>query len=139
MGHVPEQEAIPSAEDLTYAGDFNWLATRARPGLSYFVSLLASTLTKYNHRSQQLAKEILRWITQPRDYVLKVNKHGNIHELKAWIDAGYGGPGTNAQTGMGVEWAEAAILWRSSRQTVSSFRIAEAELGVAAWTCQVLD
>ena len=46
MTKPPEMDDIPSAELLTelqsHAGAFNWLATRTRPDLAYYTSLLAS-------------------------------------------------------------------------------------------------
>ena len=43
-----------------HAGAFNWLATRARPDVAYFTSLLASCATKYSAWSDCLAHKVLR-------------------------------------------------------------------------------
>ena len=44
-------DVAPSAGELRqiqgYAGEFNWLATRTRPDLSYWTSILASAATKH--------------------------------------------------------------------------------------------
>ena len=51
MGKLPEKEDPPTTVQLrelqAYAGSYNWLATRTRPELSYWTSLLASTSTRY--------------------------------------------------------------------------------------------
>ena len=39
-----------------HAGDLNWLATRTRPDLSYYVSVLASVSTQHGAWALQLAK-----------------------------------------------------------------------------------
>eukprot|EP00959_Pyramimonas_sp_CCMP1952_P058705 1225763-Pyramimonas_sp.AAC.1 len=54
-------EDLPDLQRLralqAYAGEFNWLATRSRADVAYFVSLLASALTKHAGWSEQLAKK----------------------------------------------------------------------------------
>ena len=53
----PEVEDVPSPEQLTelqsYAGAFNWLATRTRPDVAYFTSLLASSSSKHGDWSRE--------------------------------------------------------------------------------------
>ena len=39
-----------------YVGEFNWLATRTRPDLAYFTSLIASSMKQYGDWSLQLCK-----------------------------------------------------------------------------------
>ena len=53
-------------------------------------------------------------------------------QLVVWSDAGYGGVGTKAQTGVLVSWAGAVVLARSSRQTNSAMSTCEAEVAAAA-------
>ena len=53
-------------------------------------------------------------------------------QLVVWSDAGYGGVGTKAQTGVLISWANAVVLTRSSRQTNSAMSTCEAEVSAAA-------
>ena len=64
---------------------------------------------------------------------------GDESSLIAWSAAGYAGLNTKAQSGLFLSWAGAPLLWRSSRQTVSSLSTAEAELGAGALTWQITE
>ena len=58
-------------------------------------------------------------------------------QLTVWSDAGFGGAGTRAQTGVLCLWAGSPVLARSSRQTTSALSTCEAEVSAAstAWVC----
>ena len=64
---------------------------------------------------------------------------GDEKELVCWSDAGYGGVGTKAQTGVLIAWAGAVVLWRSSRQPTAALSTCEAEVSAAALAFQVLE
>ena len=53
MEKPPEQVHIPTVEQLTelqsYAGAFNWLATRTRPDVAYYTSLFGTKCFKAEH------------------------------------------------------------------------------------------
>ena len=114
----------PSPADLQklqgFAGEFNWLATRSRSDISYYVSLLASALAKFSTWSFVLTKEILRYLHGTRDTHLFIPEDGDLSDLKAWSDAGFAGITSKSQTGILLMWGGSTILWRSSRQTVSA-------------------
>ena len=133
---------IPTPEDLKklqgLAGEFNWLATRSRADLAYFVSLLSSALTKFSTWSFSLSKKILRYLQGTRDTCIFLPSSGDLGDLTAWSDAGFAGISTKSQTGMLLMWGGAILLWRSSRQTVPALSTAEAELIAASMTWQVL-
>ena len=121
-----------------HAGEFNWLATRCRADLAYYVSLLASALTKHSGWSFTLVKKILRYLHGTRESHMFIPELGNLSELIAWSDAGFAGISSKSQTGILVMWGGCTILWRSSRQTVSALCTAEAELVAAALCFQVV-
>ncbi len=62
----PEEENVPTPDELTelqsYAGAFNWLATRARPDVAYCTSLLASASSRQSAWSKPLAHKVLRYL-----------------------------------------------------------------------------
>ena len=132
----------PSPADLRklqgLAGEFNWLATRSRGDLAYYVSLSASALTKFSFWSFVLTKKILRYLQGTRDTHLFIPKEGDLSDLTAWSDAGFAGISSKSQTGILLMWGGSIILWRSSRQAVSALCTAEAELVAAALCWQVL-
>ena len=107
--------------------------------MSYFTSLLASALSKHATWCEQLAKKILRYLSGTRDSGLFLPNAGDESSLIAWSDVGYAGLNTKAQSGLFLSWAGAPLLWRSSRQTVSSLSTAEAELGAGALTWQITE
>ena len=132
----------PSPADLQtlqgFAGEFNWLATRSRSDISYFVSLLASALTKFSTWSFVLTRKILRYLHGTRDTHLFIPEKGDLSDLTAWSDAGFAGISSKSQTGILLMWGGSTILWRSSRQTVSALCTAEAELVAASLCWQVI-
>ena len=62
----PEKDDIPTPKDLTdlqaYAGSFNWLGTRTRPDVAYYVSLLASCASRQSAWSHELARKVIRYL-----------------------------------------------------------------------------
>ena len=53
-------------------------------------------------------------------------------KLFVWTDAGFGGVGTRAQTGILIVWDGAVILARSSRQSTPALSTCESEVSAAA-------
>ena len=80
---------------------------------------------------------MLRYLKGTSDVGLFLPRVGDESSLVARSDAGFAGASTRAQTGCFLSWAGAPLVWRSSRQTVSSFNAAEAELNAAALTWQI--
>ena len=167
---MPSSDEIPpTPEELKalqkYAGEFNWLATRTRPDLAYFTSLIASSMKAYGAWTLNLCRKVLRYLvgTVEQGLVMKClssnhkpslvgsNPEGvsgsieNSEPQEVWdpqqmiiySDAGFGGVGTRAQTGVLVLWAGSPVLARSSRQSVSALSTCEAEVCAAstAWVC----
>ena len=140
---LPETPDLPSAAQLKelqgFSGEFNWLATRTRPDMSYYVSVLASACTQHCAWSQDLAKKILRYLQSSRKQGLLLTAKGDLNELNGWTDAGFAGQETKSQSGLVVTWGGTIIVWRSSKQTVSAFSTAEAELNAAALGWQIIE
>ena len=139
---APGDPDPPTPQELKelqgFAGEFNWLATRCRADIAYFVSWLASALSKYSQWSFQLVKKILRYLHGTRGVEIHIPATGDLSRLYVWSDAGFAGISSKSQTGILVKWGDAIILWRSSRQTVSALCTAEAELIAAALAYQVV-
>ena len=123
---------VPSSEELTelqgYAGSFNWLATRTRPDLAYYVSLLASSATKQAAWSRDLAHKVLRYLAGTPQAKLTMSAQGDENDMTIYTDAGFAGPDTKSQNGMVICWGGSIITWRSSRGALSALSTAEAEL-----------
>ena len=139
---LPEEQ-IPTAAELkklqTHSGEFNWLATRTRLDLSYYTSLLASASSKHAKWSQELANKILRFLASTRDQGIVITCTGDLTDLMAWSDAGFAGSDTRSQSGLIISLGGSIIVWRSSRQTVSTISTAEAELNAATLAWQVVE
>ena len=82
----------------------------------------------------------MRYLKGTADACLTLPATGDESVVKVWSDAGFGGSGTGtkSQSGLFLSWGRAPVLWRSSRQTVSAFNTAEAELTSAAMAWQVV-
>ena len=143
MNKPPEIDDIPSAELLTelqsYAGAFNWLATRTRPDLAYFTSLLASCASKQGAWGKDLAKKVLRYLAGSITQGLTMAAEGNEDDLIVFSHAGFAGADTKSQNGLVITWAGSILTWRSSRAALSALSTAEAELCAAALGWQVTE
>ena len=123
----------------SYSGEFNWLATRTRTDMSYFTSLLASSCTKFSAWSLEFATKILRYLAATKGQGILITSSGDLTDLIAWTDAGYAGSDTKSQSGLIIVWGGSIIVWRSSRQTVSTLSTAEAELYSATLGWQIVE
>jgi len=142
IAKLPETDDPPSPKVLTklqsFSGEFNWLATRTRPDLSYFTSVLASACTKHSEWSLEFAQKILRYLKQTKGQGILLTCEGDLSELIAWTDAGFAGTDTKSQSGLIVSWGGSIIVWRSTRQSVSALNTAEAELNAASLGWQIV-
>ena len=120
----PVAADVPTPEVLTelqgYAGSFNWLATRTRPDLAYFVSLLASSATRQAAWSQELAHKVLRYLAGVTQASLTMSAQGDENDMRIYTDAGFAGPDTKSQDGMLICWGGSSITWRSSRGALAA-------------------
>ena len=137
----PETEDVPTPEALTelqaFAGSFNWLATRTRPDMAYYVSLLASSASKQSTWSRTLAHKVLRYLAGTAQQGLTMSANGDEDDMRIYADAGFAGVDTKSQNGMIISWGGSIITWRSSRAALSALSTAEAELCSAALGWQV--
>ena len=151
MTQPTEEDTPPDDKQLkvlqAFAGEFNWLATRTRPDLAYTTSVIASAAKHHGAWTLQLCKKVLRYLLHTREEGLTIPwgsfvrpvpcsaGQGHLHpegELIVWSDAGYGGLGTKAQTGVLISWCGAVVMARSSRQTNSALSTCESEVAAAA-------
>ena len=143
MGPVPSEPEEPTLAVLrqlqAYSGEFNWLATRTRPDISYYTSLLASSCSKYAKWSLELAQKILRYLRGTKDKGIAISCQGDEKDLAVFTDAGFAGADTHSQSGIVVVWAGTIIVWRSSKQSVSALSTAEAELYGATLGWQIVE
>ena len=63
-----------------HAGELNWLATRTRLDLSYYVSVLASVSTQHGAWALQLAKKVLRYLLGTTIMWNRVEDHKELVE-----------------------------------------------------------
>ena len=140
---LPTEPDIPTPAELKslqqFSGEFNWLATRTRPDISYYTSVLASACSRYAKWSFEIAQKILRYLVQTSDQGILLTAAGDLNQLVAWTDAGFAGTDTKSQNGLIITWGGSIIVWRSSRQTVSALSTAEAELNSAAVGWQIIE
>ena len=125
----PTKERAPTAAELkklqTAAGELNWLATRTRADLAYYASVLASSSTRFAEWSVQLWTKVLRYLVNTASDGLVYRRDGSESQLTCWSDAGYGGEGARAQSGVLIAWGGSVTVWRSSRGTLAHSQPAE--------------
>ena len=117
----------------------NSLATRTRADLSYFASVIASSSTRFTGWSFQLWNKVLRYLQATAKDGLMYRLGGGESELTCWSDAGYGGEGTRAQSGVLIAWGGGTTVWRSIRQRASALSTCEAEVAAPALALQVVE
>ena len=81
----------------------------------------------------------MRYLAATSGEGILLSVDGDLTELLGWIDAGFAGAETKSQSGLVVTWGGSIIVWRSSKQTVSAFSTAEAELNAAALGWQTIE
>ena len=143
LDRPPMKEDIPTPDQLrelqAYAGAFNWLATRTRPDVSYYTSLLASSASKQATWSKELAHKILRYLAGTASQGRLLTSEGSEGDLRVYTDAGFAGAATQSQNGLVICWGGSIVTWRSSRAALSALSTAEAELCAAALGWQVTE
>ena len=86
-----------------HAGELNWLATRTRPDIAYYTSVIASAAKSHGDWTLQLCHKVLRYLLETRDEGLVIPRGDSAslaglgreatdpNQLVVWTDAGYGG------------------------------------------------
>ena len=120
-----------------FAGAFNWLATRTRPDLAYYTSLLASSCTHHGQWSADLAHKVLWYLRGSSAQWRMLPASGCEDDLRVFSDAGFAGASTKSQSGLAIIWGGSLITWRSSRAALSALSTAEAELCAAALAWEI--
>ena len=153
-GTVAENEE-PMIDDVRaaqrLAGGRNSLATRTRPGLSLYVSQLASAATKQPKRAIALGKRTLRYLAGTRDHGIMLAPNASkrsdcLHAqgrgtgtppLEGFGDASYEeGWG---QTGVVVKYLGMLVAWKSTKQPQVPRSTAESECTAMAYAAQFLE
>ena len=78
-------------------GEFNWLATRTRPDVSYYISVVAQAITKYSAWSLQYCKKVIRYLASTWDQGLLFPWTASAAvagSLVSWSDASFAGVST---------------------------------------------
>ena len=143
MEPIPTEPDVPSMTVFRQlqgcSCEFNWLATRTRPDISCYTSVLASACSKFATWSLELAKKMLRFLKGTKSKGIIITGSGDEGQLDVWTDAGYAGTNTHSQSALVVTWAGNIVVWRSSRQSVSALSTAEAELYSATLGWQIVE
>ena len=87
-----DDESEPALADARMAqpmaGGLNWLATRTRPDLAFYVIQIASAATRAPLRALALGKRCLRYLAGARDHGLALR---STHRLRGGGDASSSG------------------------------------------------
>ena len=145
MGLPTDDDGPPDTAQLRvlqkFCGEFNWLATRTRPDVSYYISVIAQGITKYASWSLQFCKKVIRYLASTWDQGLLFAWQSSVDAvgLVSWSDASFAGMSTKSQTGVVIAWEGSIVLWRSSRQSSSALSTCEAEVAAAATSWQLVE
>jgi hypothetical protein len=107
--------------------------------MSYYTSLLASSCTRFSAWSLILVDKILKYLAAHRNEGIVITCVGDLLDVLGWTDAGFATADTKSQNGLIITWGGTIIVWRSSRQSVSTLSTAEAELVAASLGWQILE
>ena len=138
----PRIDGVRTAQRL--AGGLNWLATRARPDIAFYVSQLASAATRCPDRAIRLGKQCLRYLAGTSDHGihLKFETHhlrgvGVFRASMGYGDASY--EAGWAQTGAVTKYRGMFVSWKSTRQVQVPRSTAEAEITAMAYASHHLE
>ena len=74
-----DDDGPPDAKQLkilqNICGEFNWLATRTRPDISYYISVIAQAITKHAAWSLAFCKKVVRYLACTHDQVSPYPAH----------------------------------------------------------------
>ena len=129
------EEASENLEEVREAqrrvGELLWLAGRMRPDLQYAVALLSAKLLKNPQGVCQTAHRILGYLLKTRDYALCFGSDGDngpSDELVIFTDSSFSPSGGRSHGSAVVCYKDAPIMWRSSRQQLTTLSTTESEL-----------
>ena len=100
MSLPADDDGPPDATQLRvlqkFCGEFNWLATRTRADISYFMGAIAQGITKYAAWSLQYCKKVVRYLTSSWDQGLLFAwaASEDVAGLISWSDASFAGMST---------------------------------------------
>jgi len=106
-------------------GELIWLVTRCRPDLMYVTTKMASWSTRNPRKVLDMAGQVWGYLAGTVNSTLQLKGTLDSNDMEVHTDASYG---DDAHGCVVVKWGEAAILWRSAKQTLQTTSTAEAEL-----------
>ncbi|CAE7814357.1 unnamed protein product [Symbiodinium microadriaticum] len=120
----PDDYTVHWAQRLT--GEILWLSQRSRPDLSYTTSLMSTLCTRAPHRVVEVGLKALSYLKRTSSYQLQVG--WEPEGLVMFSDAAYAPQAEKSHSGWLVRYNSMPVLWRSSRQPMTTLSTAESEL-----------
>lgn len=124
-GEGVQKELKDVREAQRIVGELVWLSTRCRPDLMYTVSKLAMLITKDPRQVRELAPQTWGYLARTHDLGLLFKNDPDEKEMRVFTDASFG---EHPHGCIVIQWGSSTLLWKSSKQTVSTVSTAESEL-----------
>ena len=120
-----EMESIPYA---SVVGSLMYLQTCTRPDISFAVGMLGRYQSNPGIDHWKAAKKVLRYLQGTKDYMLTY-KRSNELEVIGYSDSDFAGCLDSRKSTFGYLFllAEAAVSWKSAKQTIIASSTMEAE------------
>ena len=112
-------------------GELLWLAGRTRPDLQYPVALLSAKLLRNPQAVCTTAHRILGYLLGTKNHVLRFGASGGNgpdNELEIFTDSSFSPSGGRSHGSTVVCYKGSPIVWRSSRQQLTTLSTTESEL-----------
>jgi tellurite resistance protein len=115
---------------FTVIGELMWLANRTRPDIAFAVNVLARHTSNPCMRHWRGAQRIMKYLKGTVDYGIFYKKNNPGATLMGYADAGYKSDKKTARSQGGYVFThgDAAISWKSKKQTVVATSTAHSEL-----------
>ena len=122
-----KEAAIKEAQKRV--GELLWLMGRTRPDLQHAVSIMSSRITRCPDLVNQIGTRLLDYLCETvhfrLTFIYKEEKEGH---LDVFTDSSFAPSGGRSNGCSAVFYNDAAIAWRTGRQTLCSLSTAETEL-----------
>ena len=113
-------------------GSLLWVAIRSRPDIAAIVGAMASQATITPNVVLAASKQVWRYLRATWNQCMTYGWGRQGKQLWCSGDASFAPTGGRSRSGVVIQWGSHILAWKSERQKLTAFSVAEAELEASA-------